>query len=108
METPISSFLQSIDATTLTAIVGQSLRRDTFQLQGWQVTQFAGGFGNPVSLGLYRFEGTGQKVQVVAGVLDAELPTPFAVTRYPVRMAFKEFCSDQLRNRRFHGAEFLG
>jgi hypothetical protein len=60
METPISSFLQSIDAVALTPIVRQSLRRDAFQLQGWQMNQFAGGFGNPVSLGLYRFEGTGQ------------------------------------------------
>ena len=60
MKTPVSSFLQSIDAATLTPIVRQSLRRDAFQLQGWQVNQFAGGFGNPVSLGLYRFEGTGQ------------------------------------------------
>ena len=60
METPISSFLQSIDASTLTPIVRQSLRRDAFQLQSWQMNQFAGGFGNPVSLGLYRFEGTGQ------------------------------------------------
>ena len=60
METPISSFLQSINASTLTPIVRQSLRRDSFQLQSWQINQFAGGFGNPVSLGLYRFEGTGQ------------------------------------------------
>lgn len=60
METPVSSFLQSIDAAALTPIIRQSLRRDAFQLQGWRMTQFAGGFGNPVSLGLYRFEGTGQ------------------------------------------------
>ena len=60
METPISSFLQSIDAATLTPIVRQSLRRNAFQLLSWQMNQFAGGFGNPVSLGLYRFAGTGQ------------------------------------------------
>jgi hypothetical protein len=44
----------------LSPIVRQALRRDALQLQNWQMTQFAGGFGNPVSLGLYRFEGTGQ------------------------------------------------
>ena len=60
METHAFPFLQSIDASTLTPIVRQSLRRDAFQLQSWQMNQFAGGFGNPVSLGLYRFEGTGQ------------------------------------------------
>ena len=70
METPTSSFLQSIDAATLTPIVRQSLRRDAFQLQSWQMNQFAGGFGNPVSLGLYRFEGIGQ---------DRDQPVPWSV-----------------------------
>lgn len=60
LNTPAPSFLQSIDAATLTPVVSQLLRRDTLQLQSWQMSQFAGGFGNPVSLGLYRFEGTGQ------------------------------------------------
>jgi hypothetical protein len=55
-----ASSLQSIDASTLTPIVRQSLRRETFNILDWRVSQLGGGAGNPVSVGLYRFEGTGQ------------------------------------------------
>jgi hypothetical protein len=55
-----SAAFQSIDDAVLTAIVRQSLRRDTFHVLDWQVSQLGGGAGNPVSVGLYRFEGTGQ------------------------------------------------
>lgn len=52
--------VQSIDASALTPIVRQSVRRDTFSIQDWHVSQLGGGAGNQVTLGLYRFEGTGQ------------------------------------------------
>ena len=55
-----ASTLHSIDVSVLTPIARQSVHRDTFSIQGWQVSQLGGGVGNPVSLGLYRFEGTGQ------------------------------------------------
>jgi len=55
-----SPFLQSIDASRLTAIVRQSSRRDTLQVRDWRVQQLGGGAGNPVSAGLYRVEGIGQ------------------------------------------------
>jgi hypothetical protein len=35
------------------------LRREKYQIKGWRVQRLDGGVGNPVSLGLYRFEGTG-------------------------------------------------
>ena len=57
----ISSLLQSIEPAQLEAIVRQSLQRDAFQIQDWQVGQLGGGAGNPVSVGLYRFEGNGKE-----------------------------------------------
>jgi hypothetical protein len=60
MENNASSVLQSIDSSTLTPIVRQALRRDAFQILDWRTRQLGGGMGNPVSVGLYRFEGTGQ------------------------------------------------
>ena len=54
-----SSSLQSVDPAMLTAIVRQSLRRDAFQVVDWKVSRLGGGAGNPVSVGLYRFEGVG-------------------------------------------------
>ena len=51
--------LQSIDELTLTPIVRQVLRRDGVHLLHWQVSQLGGGAGNPVSMGLYRFAGSG-------------------------------------------------
>lgn len=60
MEIDASSVPQSIDAATLTTIVRQASRRDNLQLLDWHASQLAGGAGNPVSVGLYRFAGTGQ------------------------------------------------
>ena len=60
METNTSSAIQAIDATVLTPIVRQSLHRDNFQILDWHTSQLGGGAGNPVSFGLYRFEGSGQ------------------------------------------------
>lgn len=57
----VSSLLQSIEPAQLEAIVRKSLQRDAFQIQDWQVRQLGGGAGNPVSVGLYRFEGTGKE-----------------------------------------------
>jgi hypothetical protein len=61
MEMDPSSALKSINASRLSAIVRKSLHRDTFQIQGWRVRKLDGGEGNPVSVGLYRFEGTGKE-----------------------------------------------
>lgn len=60
MEKDDSSLLQAIGIAQLTAIARQSLRRESFQIQDWRVSQLGGGAGNPVSVGLYRFEGSGQ------------------------------------------------
>jgi hypothetical protein len=60
MDIDASSFIQSIDASTLMGVVRKALHRDTFQIVDWRVSQLGGGAGNPVSVGLYRFEGTGQ------------------------------------------------
>lgn len=57
----ISSLHQSIEPAQLEAIVRQSLQRDAFQIQDWQVGHLGGGAGNPVSVGLYRFKGTGKE-----------------------------------------------
>ena len=53
-------------------------------------------------------EGAGQKVQVEAGVLDAEIAAPLAVTRHPVGVALEEFRGDRLRDGGFQVAEFIG
>lgn len=60
MQNAHASILQSIDRPKLTAVVRRALRSDSFELGDWQVSQLGGGFGNPVSLGLHRFEGVGQ------------------------------------------------
>jgi hypothetical protein len=60
MEINGSSAVQSIDASTLTPVVCQCLHRDNFQILDWHASQLGGGAGNPVSVGLYRFEGIGQ------------------------------------------------
>lgn len=52
--------VESIDSLTLSPIVQRSLNRDAFTIHDWRVSQLGGGAGNPVSVGLYRFEGTGQ------------------------------------------------
>lgn len=60
MEMHPSSAIQSIDLATLTPIVCKSVQRDAFKIQDWSMSQLGGGAGNPVSVGLYRFEGIGQ------------------------------------------------
>lgn len=55
-----SSILQSIDLPQLTAIVRQASGRDSIQIRDWRLNQLGGGVGNPVSVGLYRFEGDWQ------------------------------------------------
>ena len=55
-----TSSIESIDSSILTPIVRKSLDRDSFRVQEWHVSHPGTGVGNPVSLGIYRFEGTGQ------------------------------------------------
>jgi hypothetical protein len=52
--------LQSVDRATLIGPVRRALRSDTVQVLDWRSSRLGGGVGNPVSLGLYRFSGTGQ------------------------------------------------
>ncbi|PKO12195.1 MAG: hypothetical protein CVU39_25320 [Chloroflexi bacterium HGW-Chloroflexi-10] len=61
MEKVDHSIHQSIDRDQLNAIVRRSLRRESFEIQDWQMNQLGGGIGNPVSVGLYRFQGSGQE-----------------------------------------------
>ncbi len=57
MKDAASSILQSIDLPQLTGIVRQASGRDSIHIRDWQVNQLGGGVGNPVSVGLYRFQG---------------------------------------------------
>ena len=57
---PSSAAIQSIEHSTLTPLVCKSLDRDSLNIRDWSVSQLGGGVGNPVSLGLYRFEGIGE------------------------------------------------
>ncbi len=57
MTTTTASILASIDATALAPIARQVARRNDLEVDNWQVRQVGGGIGNPVSLGIYRFEG---------------------------------------------------
>lgn len=59
MESDIPTALRSINESKLAAIVRQSLNRDNFKIQGWRARKIDDGAGNPVNLGLYRFEGVG-------------------------------------------------
>jgi hypothetical protein len=59
LEKDIPAALRSINKSGLSAIVRQALQRKTFQIQGWRARNLDGKTGNPVSLGLYRFEGVG-------------------------------------------------
>lgn len=58
-ESDLPSAVLSIDKSMLTPIVRQALQRDRVEVMDWQVSQLGGGAGNPVSLGLYRFAGSG-------------------------------------------------
>lgn len=53
------SVFQAIDKTTLTELVRRAVQSETVEIGKYQVSQLAGGMGNPVSLGLYRFSGLG-------------------------------------------------
>lgn len=44
----------------MTGPVRRMLQSDTLEVLGWQVRPLGGGFGNPVSLGLYGITGSGQ------------------------------------------------
>jgi hypothetical protein len=59
LEKDIPAALRSINKSRLSAIVRQALKRNSFQIQGWRSRNLDGRTGNPVSLGLYRFEGVG-------------------------------------------------
>ncbi len=52
--------LQTITRAALTAPVHRALHSDTLEVLNWQSHHFGGGFGNPVSLGLYRVTGATQ------------------------------------------------
>ena len=60
MENTAPSVLAAIDAAVLAPVVRQSLGRRSIEIDDWRVSQLGGGAGNPVSVGLYRFEGIGQ------------------------------------------------
>ena len=60
MENNAAASVQAVDLDILKPIVRKVLGRDTFEIQEWSFRQLGGGIGNPVSVGLYRFEGTGQ------------------------------------------------
>ncbi len=59
LENDIPATLRSINKSRLSAVVRQSLNRNHFQIQGWRTRNLNGNPGNPVSLGLYRYEGVG-------------------------------------------------
>jgi len=52
--------LEAIDRETLTRPIRRMLQSDTVELLDWQFRPLRGGSGNPVSLGLYRFAGSGR------------------------------------------------
>jgi hypothetical protein len=57
MTTTTTAILSSINASTLRPIVRQVAQRDDLEVTEWHVREVGGGVGNPVSLGVYRFEG---------------------------------------------------
>ena len=57
MDSGISSILKSISTSDVFAIVRTLYNNDSVILLDWGVNQIGGGVGNPVSLGLFRFEG---------------------------------------------------
>jgi hypothetical protein len=59
MESNIPAVLRSINESKMSVIARQALKRNNFHIQGWRVRKLDGGIGNPVSVGLYRFEGIG-------------------------------------------------
>jgi hypothetical protein len=59
LESDVPAVLRSINESKMSAIARQSLKRNNFRIQGWRARKLGGGIGNPVSVGLYRFEGIG-------------------------------------------------
>ncbi len=59
LENDIPAALRSINKSRLSTVIRQALNRSNFQIQGWRARNLDGRTGNPVSLGLYRFEGVG-------------------------------------------------
>src|SRR4030065_518710 len=59
MESDIPAASRSINESKMSAIARQALNREKFRIQAWRARKLGGGVGNPVSLGLYRFDGTG-------------------------------------------------
>jgi hypothetical protein len=52
--------LEAVDKETLTCLVQRMLRSATVEVQDWEIRPLGGGFGNPVSRGLYHFAGVGE------------------------------------------------
>jgi hypothetical protein len=59
-EVIVPAQVEAIDRGTLTDPVRRMLQSSTAEVLEWQVRPLRGGFGNPVSLGLYRFAGEAQ------------------------------------------------
>lgn len=59
LESDMPSALRSINESRMSTIVRQALNRSNFRIQGWRARKLEGGAGNPVSMGVYRFEGVG-------------------------------------------------
>ena len=58
MNVPVQ--LEAIDRETLTRLVRRVIQSAKVEVLDWQFRPLGGGFGNPVSLGLYRFSGKGK------------------------------------------------
>ncbi len=59
LESDMPAVLRSINESEMSSVVRQSLKRNNFRIQGWRARKLGGGIGNPVNVGLYRFEGVG-------------------------------------------------
>lgn len=59
LERDVPSVLRSINESKMSAIARLALKRNNFRIQGWRARKLDGGSRNPVTLGLYRFEGIG-------------------------------------------------
>src|SRR4030065_928925 len=77
MANGVPTALRSINASKLALIVRKSLNRDNFHILGWRVRRLDGGIGNPVSMGLFRFEGVGVDKKEGLGWVAHLERTPF-------------------------------
>lgn len=59
LESDVPSALRSINESMMSSIVRRALNRSNFRIQAWRARKLEGSSGNPVSLGIYRFEGVG-------------------------------------------------